>query len=309
VIDARRLHTLRELAGRGTIAATADALHLTPSAVSQQLTALERELARPLLRRSGRAVHLLPAAHAVLRHADVILAELEHLDATLAAFDAGAKGVVRLGSFGSGIAGLGVPAAEALARTHPEVQLEIEELEPPDAMLKLARQHLDVVIAMEAANVPAWDDARLARTPLLADPLRVALPAGHPFADHPTVELASLGEEVWVTPPAGWSCDHVVLAACAAAGFRPLVRHRSADWDVVLRMVAGGLGVALVPSLVAETPPPGAVIRPLAGPVPARHIFAAARTGADRHPAVQAVVAALASAAATARRRFAVSDE
>jgi DNA-binding transcriptional LysR family regulator len=296
------LHTLRELASRGTIAATADALHLTPSAVSQQLAALERDVGRPLLHRSGRAVRLLPAAHAVLRHADVILAEIEYLDATLAAFDRGVAGLVRIGSFGSGISGLIVPAADELSRTHPGVVLEVEEFEPPDAMLKLARHELDLVVAMEAANVPPWDDARLVRTPLLADQLQAALPESDLRAAEPFVSLADLSEHTWIAPPPGWSCDHVVAAACAAAGFRPNVRHRSADWSVVLAMVAGDLGVALIPRLAASIPPLGAVIRPLAPPVPARHLFAASRNGADRHPAVQAVAAALVSAARKAER-------
>jgi DNA-binding transcriptional LysR family regulator len=293
MLDVRRLHTLRELAGRGTIAATADAMHLTPSAVSQQLSALERELGRPLLRRRGQSVHLLPAAYEVLRHANVILAEIEHLDATLAAFDEGRGGLVRVGSFGSAIAGLVVPAAAALSESHPGLTLEIEELEPPDALVRLARDELDLVIAMEAANVPPWDDARIARTPLMADPLQVALPSGHPAAREAAVDLVCLAEETWVAPPAGWSCDHVVHAACVAAGFRPAVRHRSADWSVVLQMVAGGLGVALVPRLASGAVPAGAVVRPLGPPAPARQLFAATRSGADQHPAVKHVLASL----------------
>lgn len=297
MLDARRLRALSEVASRGTIAAAADVLHLTPSAVSQQIAALEREVGRPLLERSGRAVRLLPAAHVVLRHADTILGEVERLEATLVAFDGGSAGRVRIGSFGTGISGLVVPAARELARTHPGLQLEIGEIEPPEAMLELARQELDLVVAMEAANVPAWDDTRVVRTQLLADPLDVALPSGHPRAAGGSVALADLAEEIWVTPPAGWSCDHVMRAGCAAAGFRPKVQHRSADWGVVLVMVAGGLGVALVPRLASTAPPPGALIRPLAPPVPTRHLFAACRSGADEHPAVRGVIAALTSAA------------
>ena len=87
----------------------------------------------------------MDAAYEVLRHANVILAEIEHLDATLAAFDEGRGGLVRVGSFGSGIAGLVVPASAALSESHPGLTLEIEELEPPEALVSLARDELDLV--------------------------------------------------------------------------------------------------------------------------------------------------------------------
>src|SRR6188472_4707633 len=88
MVDLRRLRTLRAVADHGTLAAAADALHLTPSAVSQQLSALERELGRGLLEPSGRSVRLTPAAHVLLGHTDALFAQLERLEGDLAAQDA-----------------------------------------------------------------------------------------------------------------------------------------------------------------------------------------------------------------------------
>ncbi|MFZ0972847.1 MAG: LysR family transcriptional regulator, partial [Solirubrobacteraceae bacterium] len=106
MIDLRRLRALRELANRGTIAAAADALYLTPSAVSQQLASLEQQVGQPLLIPNGRTVRLTPAAEAVLGHADAVFSELERMDATLAALAGGERGRVRIGSFATGIVGL-----------------------------------------------------------------------------------------------------------------------------------------------------------------------------------------------------------
>src|SRR5947208_4337607 len=106
MIDLRRLRALRELADRGTIAATADALHLTPSAVSQQLAALEREVGHPLLEPAGRSVQLAPAAHLVLEHADALFAQLERLEGDLAAQDGEPLGELRVAGFPTALAGL-----------------------------------------------------------------------------------------------------------------------------------------------------------------------------------------------------------
>src|SRR4051794_39820813 len=123
MVDLRRLRALRVLADRGTIAATADALHLPPSAVSQQLSQPERDVGHPLLEPDGRRVRLTPAARAVLGHADVLFSEVERMDATLAGLAGSATGEVRIGSFSTGIRGLVVPAVGVLRERAPDVRL------------------------------------------------------------------------------------------------------------------------------------------------------------------------------------------
>jgi DNA-binding transcriptional LysR family regulator len=307
MVDLRRLRTLRELADRGTIAATAGALHLTPSAVSQQLATLEREVGQPLLEPNGRGVRLTAAAKAVLAHADALFSEVERMDATLAALVDGAAGDLRVGAFSTGIRGLVVPAVRLLRARAPGLRIAIRDVEAPEVFDALALGELDIGISMEHAGAPGRDDERFARFDLMRDVLDVALPEDHPLAAG-EIELGDFAREPWVAPPEGWSCDDVIRAACSAAGFSPAVSHRSGDWTAIMTMVAAGLGVAVVPRLAQDAPPPGVVIRPLLGEPAARHLFVACRRGAEEHPAVHAVIDALREATpSTAQAPFARS--
>jgi DNA-binding transcriptional LysR family regulator len=297
MVDLRRLRALRELADRGTIAAAADALHLTPSAVSQQLAALEREVGQPLLEPDGRGVRLTPAARVLLAHGDALFAQLELLRADLDAHAVGDAGEVRVGGFATSLAGLVLPAATLLADRAPGVRVCIEEAESPHCFLALGQHEFDVVLSMEAEGVPPVDDARFFRRPLLADILDVALPEAHPLADEQEVELAALAGETWIAPPAGWTCEGVVLTGCRAAGFSPRIAHRTGDWRASLALAGAGFGVTLVPRLADVDPPDGVVVRPLAGVPPIRHVFAACRRGSERAPAMSALLDALAEAA------------
>ena len=293
MIDLRRLRALRELADRGTIAAAAEALYLTPSAVSQQLAALEQQVGQPLLIPNGRTVRLTPAAEALLGHADAVFSELERMDATLAALAAGERGRVRIGSFATGIVGLVVPAVGLLRERAPRVELAVQDLESPEVFHLLARGDLDLAISMESDSAPRHDDERFTRTPLMRDLLDVALPRDHPLARGSAVPLAALAADPFVAPPRGWSCEDVIRVGCAAAGFSPAVAHRSADWTAVMALVGAGLGVACVPRLAQDEPPPGVAIRAISGEPPCRHLFIACRRGAEEHPALLAVIEAL----------------
>jgi DNA-binding transcriptional LysR family regulator len=294
MLDVRRLRALREVSERGTIAAAAEALVLTPSAVSQQLSALEREVGEPLVEPNGRTVRLTPAAGVLLEHADVLFAQIERLEADLLHHRGAPRGTVRVAGFATGIAGVVAPAAGRLRAVAPDLRLHVTELETPEAFAALARREVDVVVGMVCEGAPGPDDARFTRRDLGADPLDVALPADHALAASPSVALAALSDEDWVAPPSGWSCEQVVRAGCAAAGFTPRVHHRSSDWLAVLAMVGAGFGVSLVPRLAQLRPPPGVALRPVAGTVPCRHLFAACRGGAEASPAVAATLDALA---------------
>ena len=293
MIELRRLRALRELANRGTIAAAADALYLTPSAVSQQLAALEQQVGQPLLMPNGRTVRLTPAAEAVLAHADALFSELERMDATLAALAGGERGRVRIGAFSTAIRGLIVPAVGLLREQAPAVELVVQDLESPWVFDQLARGELELAISMESDSAPRHDDERFTRTPLMRDLLDIALPQDHRLAGEAEVPLAALASEPFVAPPRGWSCEDVIRVGCAAAGFSPVVAHRSADWTAVMALVGAGLGVACVPRLAQDEPPPGVTIRPIAGDPPCRHLFVACRRGAEEHPALRAVVGAV----------------
>lgn len=290
-----RLRALREVADRGTIAAAADALHLTPSAVSQQLAALERDVGEPLLEPDGRSVRLTPVGRLLARRADGILAEVERLRADVDAHARGDAGEVRIGSFGTAMATLVAPVAGRLNAGGGEVVLRAEEVEAEEGFQRLESHDLDLVISMEAPGAPGHDDPRLHRVDLLADRLDALLPTAHPLADRRRIALGELAAEDWIAHPVGFTCEAVLLGGCRAAGFSPRIVHRSANFDAMIALCGAGLGVALIPRLSHAAPGPedGAVLVPLAGVAPARHLFAACRRGAEGAPVLERVIGEL----------------
>ena len=297
MIELRRLQALRELADRGTIAAAADALHLSPSAVSQQLAALEQQIGQPLLEPDGRTVRLTPAARAVLAHADVMFSELERMNTTLADLADGTRGEVRIGAFATAIRGIVVPAVGLLRERAPAVELVVHDVEGPEAFNLLTQGDLDLVISMESDRAPRYDDRRYTRIALMADILDVALPCPHPLAKQTGISLAALAGERFVAPSRSSGCDDVIRVSCMAAGFTPAVAHRSGDWNAVMAMVGAGLGVACVPRLAQDKPPESVAIRPTTGAPACRHLFTVCRRGAEAHPVLQTIMQAFGAAA------------
>ena len=272
-----RLATLREVADRGTIAAAAEALHLTPSAVSQQVAALERELGHRLVEPDGRTIRLTPVASVLVDRAGAIFAEVELTRAELDAHVAGERAQIGIAAFATALSAIVAPVAGRLRAEAPGVELRVQEAEAPEAFDALVRQDIDLVVAMEAPGAPPRDDPRIARRELMRDRLDAVMPAGHPLSAGASVRLADLAAEPWVAPLEGWSCERVVLGACQAGGFTPRIAHRSTDWNAVVSLVEAGLGVALVPRLARRPPGPGVAVRPLAGEPPCRHLFVAWR--------------------------------
>jgi len=300
MIDVRRLRVLRELDRRGTVAAAAEALHLTPSAVSQQLAVLARETGVRLLVPDGRRVRMTPAARVLLGGADEVFAALERTDAALAAHARGEAGEVRVAAFPTAMTGFVVPTVAALRRTHPALVLRVLDVPAPACFDGLSSGELDVAVSMEAPGAPTADDARVARRPLLADPLDAVVPAGHPAAGQASVLLTELAADPWVVGLPGTTCAQVTLGACSVAGFTPEVRHRTDDYLAVLGLVAAGCCVALVPRLAGFARHPGVAIRPVRGVVPRRHLFAAVRRGSEQAPHLALVLDTLADHAALA---------
>ena len=161
----------------------------------------------------------------------------------------------------------------------------------------LVARDVDVILGMECSAAPRRDDTRFHREELLGDILDAVLPIDHPLAGRARLDLADLSDEEWVAPPVGWSCDEVFVAGCRAAGFSPRVAHRAGDWQAVMGLVAGGLGISLVPRLAHTAPPAGVVIIPLIGEPPRRHVFVACRAGAETAPAMRALLDAVADTA------------
>src|SRR5688500_14105468 len=230
MLDVRRLRLLHELHERGTIAAVADALRYTPSAVSQQLAVLERESGVPLLERAGRGVRLTDAALVLVRHAVALLERAELADAELAAAAGNAVGRGRIAAFQSVALRLAAPAMGALAREAPGLRCELVEAEPEQALPALALGDVDLVLGDEWEHQPWPLPAGLERHELLRDRVHVVLPDGHPVArrHRDAVPLAELAGEAWTTGPPGLGWEEMTLRTCREhGGFEPDVRHRT----------------------------------------------------------------------------------
>lgn len=303
-IDIRRLRVLRELQTRGTLAATAEALHLTPSAISQQIAALSQELGVPLIVPHGRRVRLSPQAILLLDRAIVIDAELERARADLAAFEAGAAGHVVVGAFATAIVGIITPTIVELRRDAPGIQVSVFESEAPECLLRLDSGELDLAVTVDYRDGPTHGDLRYCREELLDDPLVVVMGTDTPYAGQSSIDLKALAGESWIVGAVRGPCQEVGLSACASAGFRPCIVHHVNDWSALFALVAARCGVALVPRMaIPHQKPSGIAVRPLKGSQqPGRHIYTAIRAGAEKHPSLAVVLAALHRAADGHRR-------
>ncbi|MFD4459416.1 LysR family transcriptional regulator [Nocardia sp. NPDC058480] len=286
MLDVRKLRLLRELAHRGTIAAVAEALSYTPSAVSQQLTALEREAGVPLLERSGRRVTLTPAAHLLVGHTETILAALEHADAELSCTRDELAGTLRIGTFPTAARTLLSPALVTLSTDHPRLELTVTEIDPADIPNALRAGTLDIALTHDYDLVPADADASLHTEPLHTETVYLATRTPAPTQD----PLAAHRRSAWIAGTPGTLCHTLTIRACQATGFTPHIRHHADDFDTVLTLVAAGAGTAIVPALALYAPPEHITLTPL--PI-RRHTQLVYRNGTGLHPAIHAARVAL----------------
>jgi DNA-binding transcriptional LysR family regulator len=299
-LDLRRLRLLRELHQRGTIAAVADALQFTPSAVSQQLGILEREAGVPLLERAGRGVRLTDAALVLVDHAEALLERAGRAEADLAAASGTVAGRARIAGFQSVMLRLALPAMSELAREAPRLRCELIEAEPEDSLPQLALGDVDFVLADEWHHEARRLPAGVERHDLMSDTVRVVLPVRHPVARRYKDELplSELAGEPWATghPHMGWE-DLTERTCRRLGGFAPNIHHRANDAKVSLALVARGLAVALLPDLPLMDRHPGVAVRSIKGGPVERAIFAATRTADAARPSTRVVLSAVRKAA------------
>ena len=298
MLDVRRLQLLCDLSRLGTIAAVADLHAYTPSAVSQQLSALEREASAPLLERSGRRVTLTAAGRLLVEHGDRVLAALEEAGSALAALSAGLTGPLRIGAFPTAVRALLPSALVALGREHPGLELSVTELDPVAIPAALRERRLDVGLVNDYELAPRAQDPGpgpgLESAPLLDEAVFIAVPATASTAPAGDESLLAARDADWILASPGTLCHTATLHVCRAAGFTPRARHHADDFATVLALVAAGQGVSLVPQLAAVPPPAG--VRLVSLPVRRRNRIAF-RQGAAAHPAVGAFVSRLRASA------------
>jgi DNA-binding transcriptional LysR family regulator len=274
VLDAHRLALLAEVAHAGSIAGAAQRLSFTPSAVSQQLAKLERDVGARLLHRNARGVTLTPVGEALLTHAETIVGELRTAERTVRALLDEEPAQLTVGTFASAGMTL-VPAALAgFRRDHPAVALRLLDLEPPDGYGLVSSRDLDLLITHRYPGAPLPDPRGLERSLLRSERFRLILPAGHPKAGVHRLTLRGLSGEDWISGSPGVPNRACLEQLADAAGVQLRVAYETRDYQVILALVEAGLGIAFVPeSVLARAGSARIEIRDTTDARPAREIF------------------------------------
>lgn len=247
-MDPRRLLIFREVARAGSISGAARALGWTQPAVSQHLRALERSAGCALLLRGSTGVELTEPGRVLLGRADALAAELHMAEEELADLTELRRGRVRLVAYPSAAATLVPRAVAGLRARHPDVDVELTEAEPPEALALLAGGDAD--LALVFSYDPPMELPGMRWQPLADEPVSLVVSESHPAADRARLSLRDLADEPWIVGCA--RCREHTLRRCAEAGFEPRVRHVSDDYVVVQNLVAVGLGVTLLPRSALE---------------------------------------------------------
>lgn len=290
--EVRRLRLLAQLAEHGTIAATARVCSLTPSAVSQQLALLEREVGTPLLVRNGRRLVLTEAARSLVGRTEKILELLEEARADVAEHASGVRGVLTLAAFPTAARAL-VPGAIARCRAdHPDLRVRLLEEQTSEAVSDLKAGAIDLALICEYNLLPRVRDAGVEVLPLIEEPMLAALPSGLRDGVGP-LALAELADLPWIAAHRDDELRAMLESACGIAGFTPELDFTSADYTVIFALVQAGLGVSLVPRLSLESMSTDIQLREIAEPELSRIVSVAVRAGSRRSPPIATVLRAL----------------
>ncbi|OBB81831.1 LysR family transcriptional regulator [Mycolicibacterium peregrinum] len=293
-MDAGRLRMLRELADHGTVAAVAQVLSMTPSAVSQQLKILQREAGVPLIEPEGRRVRLTDAGQVLVGHADAVLAALDRARNEMDAYRSTPRGTVSVSFFPSGAAMLLAPLVIRAAERG--VQVLGRDVDVPASRAPAQLADFDVVVVHRDERDPASWGPRFEAEELLREPLDVVVPAGHSLAGRGQVRLADLADERWIGVEGGLMVDDVLNSIATLSGVQPRITQRINDFRVVEELVQAGTGIALMPRYVRLTRD---LVRLTITDIPvARRMEAVTRVGANTRPAVNAVLEDLRAIAA-----------
>lgn len=295
MLDTRRMQVLRAVVTSGSVTAAARNLGYTPSAVSQQMAALEKEAGIALLERTGRGVRPTDAGRLLTEYAVAIGKQIAEAETALAGLREGRTGRVSMRYFTTAGAMLVAPALAALRREQPGVQVELKLSDPDDPMPEVRDRQADLALVVRPRGQLSVDGVRFEH--LLDDRYHAVLPEGHPLASKQLLDMTDLADEPWVASESPGPCLDPILEACGAAGFSPDFVVESGDYATAQGFVAAGLGVSLVPELGLDAPHSAVVVREVHNPVPIRSIYAAVRGEAPDRPAVRALLHALRGAA------------
>jgi len=304
MLDVHRLRIFRSVVATGSINAAAANLGYTPSAVSQHLTALQRETGLTLVARVGRGIQPTAAGLALADRIDALLDRLGQVESLVADLRAGRHSSLSISYFASVGSAWMPTVVRTLLRDFPTIRLQlslrddipVDPADRPDVQILVERPGLDPGPATRAHR-------------LLVDPYVAVLPRTHPLASQSSIELAALAQEDWIDNDSsrGW-CRRNLIEACRAAGFAPPFRVEAHDYPTAIAFVDAGIGITVLPGLGARNLPPSLVSVPITGPTPRRTIYALVQTTVEDTLPVRAVLAALHACAGTTAGQSSTED-
>jgi DNA-binding transcriptional LysR family regulator len=300
MLSVERLRALRAVAEHGSVMAAAESLHVTTSAISQQLSKLEADVGHTLLERHGRGVRLTEAATLLVAHTERVMSVLEQAEAELDAARTAVAGRLSIAAFATAARAMVPHAIRELRARYPQLEVVFAELEPAVAIPQLVRRDFDLVIAQDWMNAPLVLPPGLSKAPLVDDVADVALPATHRLAKSRSIKLDDLAGEPWITWHSGSICHDWLVHTLRRSGHEPRVAHTAAEHETQLALVAAGLGIAVNPRLGRGAVPTGVRLVPVT-PSLRRHVYAVWRSDATRRKTICAGVAAF--EAAVSRQR------
>ncbi|MGW6449822.1 LysR substrate-binding domain-containing protein [Lentzea sp. NPDC055074] len=296
MLNLERLRTLHAVSTTGSVRGAAEALHVTTSAVSQQLSRLEREVGQRLLERQGRGIRLTDVGDLLAEHAGRLLRQVELVETDLADHRGAVAGTLSVAAFATAARGLLPPMLHALRHQHPNLSARLVELEPTESIAQLRHADVDLAVVQDWPEEPLAIPEGISCAPLLEDVLDVALPARHSFADRAAVTLEELRDEDWVGWPSDEICHGWLRNTLRRSGIERQVVHTASEHSTQLALVAAGLGAAIIPRLGRGPAQEGVRFVPLL-PAPRRRVFALWRDSSANRPACRAALRALQDAA------------
>jgi DNA-binding transcriptional LysR family regulator len=291
-LNLERLRMLHAVWTTGSVVGAARTLHVTTSAVSQQMARLEREVGQRLVERQGRGLRLTEVGALLARDAGDLLGHVERVESGLAEHRGTVAGTLTIAAFATAARGLLPAVLRDLRSRYPDLSVSLSEREPHEAIPALSRGHLDIAVVQDwIDNVLAVPEG-LSRRDLLDDPFDVALPVDHPLADRDRVAIKELAGDDWISCSTGQICHDWLVRLLRADGEQPRMMHTASEHSTQLALVAAGLGIAVIPRLGREPAPPSVRFVPFET-APTRRIFALWRESATARPAIGAALDAL----------------
>jgi DNA-binding transcriptional LysR family regulator len=297
MLHLERLQALHAVSTFGSVTGAAEALRLTPSAVSQQLGKLQRDVGQRLIEPHGRGVRLTPAGTLLAQRAHAILSEVENAESELDRLRNHVIGDLEIAGFATAARAILPQTVARLRKEHRQLKLRLSERQPDEAIRLVVAGHLDIALVNDWMNAPLVLPDGVQRVLIMHDPVDLAVPTDHPLAARGSVELTELSAEPWITWPYGAICHEWLTQTLRQHGLTPEVTHTAEEHQTQLAMVAAGLGIAVMPRLGRGSAEGVSIIT--LKPTFSRQIYAIFRTLASERPAIAVTVSAIHKVAQT----------